>query len=114
MVNVDANMFETALRNIISNAVKYTNQNGTIDIRIKNDGGSTTISIADNGIGMSKKVMANLFQFNKPVQLTGTRGEKSSGIGLMLIKEFLDKNNATVHVTSAPEVGTTFTVTVPD
>jgi len=112
IIHADENMMETSLRNILSNAVKYTFANGKIFIRTFKKGNKTIIEIEDTGIGMNKQALHNLFTYNKSHKSDGTIGEKSAGIGLMLCKEFLDKNNARIQVESKIKKGTVFRIKI--
>ncbi len=111
-IHGDRNMIETALRNILSNAIKYTPQNGKIDLRIFKRGNKVEIEIEDTGIGMNKEELKNIFIYNQATRRAGTDGEGSSGIGLFITKDFLDKNGADVEVLSEPGKGTTFRITI--
>ena len=108
-VTADENMFTVSLRNIVSNAIKFTGSGGKIFIRIYRQDNSHTIEVEDTGAGMDKKTVNNLF-IHPNIGNKGTRGEESAGIGLMITKEFLDKNNASVNVESEPGKGTLFSV----
>jgi K+-sensing histidine kinase KdpD len=112
IIHADENMMETSLRNILSNAVKYTFANGKIFIRTLRKGNKTIIEIEDTGVGMNKQALHNLFSYNQFHKSDGTIGEKSEGIGLMLCKEFLDKNNAKIQVESKINTGTVFRITI--
>ncbi len=112
IIHADENMMETSLRNILSNAIKYTFANGKIFIRTFKKGNKTMIEIEDTGVGMNKQAMRNLFTYYKSHMPDGTIGEKSTGIGLMLCKEFLAKNNARVQVESEIKKGTVFRITI--
>jgi signal transduction histidine kinase len=112
LVNVDETMMETSLRNILSNAIKYTKQEGEIFIRVQSRGDKNIIVIEDTGIGMSKKTLSNLFSYDEKHRNSGTNGETSAGIGLLLVKEFLDKNGATVNIESEIGKGTKFEIEV--
>jgi len=105
MIHAGRNMIETSLRNILSNAIKYTPQNGKIDLRIFKRGNKT-------GIGMNKEELKNIFIYNQATRRAGTDGEGSSGIGLFITKDFLDKNGADVEVSSEPGKGTTFRILI--
>ncbi|MDB4334754.1 GAF domain-containing sensor histidine kinase [bacterium] len=107
----DADMIETALRNIISNAIKFTHNKGSIVIRILKGDNHTIIEIEDNGIGMNQEAIQNLYSYSES-HSKGTEGELSSGIGLLITKEFLDKNGADIQVKSELGNGTTFRITI--
>jgi len=110
MVDADENMIKVSLRNILSNAVKYTQKGGQISLTVHQHKNGQTVEIEDTGIGMDKNLVKKLFTYNKEHRKTGTAGEDSAGIGLMLTKNFLDKNNAKVEIASTPGKGTRFTI----
>lgn len=111
-MTIDEIMIETALRNILSNSVKYTQQGGKIFIRVLYKGDKNIIEIEDTGIGMSKNTISNLFRYDELHKSKGTSGEPSAGIGLILTKQFLDKNDATVSVDSEIGKGTKFEIQI--
>ncbi len=111
LIETDQNMLEVALRNIVSNAIKYNLDNGELIIQVDFEAGKHQIIIQDTGKGMSQDTLSKLFKYDKNHSL-GTRGESSAGIGLMLSKEFLDKLGAEVSVTSEIGKGTTFTIKI--
>ncbi|HKK60632.1 MAG TPA: ATP-binding protein, partial [Salinivirga sp.] len=102
----------TALRNIISNAIKYNKSNGKLKIEVYKKNGHTFLIIEDTGIGMDKFTIEQLFTYSNSHKLKGTLGESSSGIGLFLTRDFLEKNNIIVDVQSNPEKGTKFELTL--
>lgn len=110
IVVADRNMIETSLRNILSNAIKYTCQEGKIYLRIVRNKERVLIEIEDTGIGMNKEELKHIFTSDQAHKRAGTDGEKSSGIGLFISKEFLDKNGADVQVSSKPGKGTKFRI----
>ncbi len=112
MVFADENMLRTSLRNILSNAVKFNKTQGKIRIQISKKGGHTIISIEDTGIGMDRETIENLFTYSGAHQHSGTSGESSSGLGLFLTKDFLEKNDISVQVKSKINIGTTFELTI--
>jgi len=109
----DARMIDTVIRNLISNAVKYTQTGGEIKIACDNAGTNLLVKISDNGVGMSKDVQDNLFKFNGSVTNIGTGGEKGTGLGLYLCKEFVEENNGSLIVHSHENVGTEVIVSLP-
>ncbi|MBS3777123.1 MAG: GAF domain-containing sensor histidine kinase [Bacteroidales bacterium] len=111
-VYADANMLETALRNIVSNAIKFNESNGAVYIGVFETARGAEIIIEDKGIGMDEKTVNKLFSYDYSVDLGNKNNEESSGLGLMLSKEFLQKNDATVSVSSTPGEGTRFTITI--
>jgi signal transduction histidine kinase/ligand-binding sensor domain-containing protein len=112
-VNTDVNFLETILRNLINNAIKFTPAGGTIQVTAKPGPKEVVISVKDSGIGMTKNQIDNLFNINKNTYTAGTNGEKGSGLGLILCKEFIEEYNGTITVESAPGKGSTFSFTVP-
>ena len=109
----DSRMIDTVIRNLISNAVKFTQSGGEIRITCDNTGMNLLVKISDNGVGMSKDVQNNLFKFNGSVTNTGTGGEKGTGLGLYLCKEFVEENNGSLIIQSHENVGTEVIVSLP-
>ena len=110
-INTDKNMITAILRNLISNAIKYNNINGELDIKVGLENNRHQITIQDTGIGMSKTDLDNLFKYNIKQSL-GTSGESSTRIGLLLTKDFIDKIGATINVESIIDKGTRFIITI--
>jgi len=112
-VFADKNMLNTVLRNIISNAIKFTQQAGSITIRdvIKNN--FVEIIVADNGNGMDDKTLAQIFKIDKTINSIGTAGERGTGLGLVLCKEFIEKNGGEIWVDSTLGKGSIFTFSIP-
>jgi signal transduction histidine kinase len=113
LVRADNNMVNTVLRNLVSNAIKFTKENGRIIISEKKAGEYTEVSVKDNGVGMSEDLKSKLFALGSTVTKKGTAGEKGTGLGLLLCKEFIDKHNCEIWVESEIEKGTTFKFTLP-
>jgi len=111
MVESDKAMMETAFRNVISNALKFSNPNSTVLVKISYVNNKHQIEIIDEGVGMDDETRNSLFKLSKKTSI-GTAGEKSSGIGLTLAKEFLDKNGAEVEVESEQGKGTRFIIRI--
>jgi len=107
-ISVDRKMMAVIIRNLLSNAIKYTKNEGTVIIRVFELKKQHVIEIEDTGIGMNKTKVDNLFSYDKFHSRQGTNGESSSGIGLMLAKDFMDKNNIKVVVKSELGKGTIF------
>ncbi len=112
-IYADMNMLSTIVRNLVSNAIKFTDKNGEIKIssRILHD--FVEISIADSGIGISKEDLENLFKIEKQISRKGTKGEIGTGLGLLLCKEFIEKHGGTIHVDSRIGKGSVFRFTFP-
>ena len=110
-VNADKDMLKTVIRNFISNAIKFSNENSTIDISVKNEAPMARISVRDHGVGISADRIATLFSDGKTTY--GTANEEGSGLGLQLCKDFAVKNGGDVEVTSIEGEGSTFSVLLP-
>ncbi|HAH25150.1 MAG TPA: hypothetical protein DCL77_15565 [Prolixibacteraceae bacterium] len=109
----DINLLETVLRNLISNAVKFTPSGGTIRVIASKENESIEISVIDSGTGMTGEQVQTLLANSETEIHRGTNGEKGSGLGLILCKEFVEKNKGTMTVASQPEKGSVFTFTIP-
>lgn len=110
----DKNMLKTILRNLISNAIKYSFENTEINLKIeKNDNSRALISVTDNGIGISKKNQDKLFKLSESVSSEGTAKEKGTGLGLLLCKDFVEKHDCKIWVESELGKGSTFKFTMP-
>lgn len=103
----------TVIRNIISNAIKFTPISGSITIKINQTGTELQISIQDTGIGMSDEVIKTIFERNQHFSSSGTANEQGTGLGLMLVKDFVKKNNGQIMVNSSIGQGTIFTISLP-
>lgn len=111
----DRNMVQTIMRNLISNAVKYTPKGGLITITAKHTTDNfVEVAIHDTGIGMSATLLANLFQLDTQTTRFGTEGEPSTGLGLLLCKEFVEKHGGKIWVESQEGKGSIFFFTIPD
>ncbi len=110
----DSNMIQFVLRNLISNAVKFTRNGGEINISAKANGdNSVEFSIKDTGIGMNSTMVDHLFRLDSQINRMGTEGEPSSGLGLTLCKEFVEKLGGKIWVESEVGKGSVFYFTVP-
>jgi signal transduction histidine kinase len=110
---IDANQITTVVRNLISNAIKFTPNNGKIKVRVDEDGEFWRVSINDNGIGIDKKDIKKLFLIDSNPTTIGTSQEKGTGLGLILCKEFVERNGGRIWVESTHGKGSTFSFTVP-
>lgn len=113
LVYADKEMISTVVRNLISNALKFTHAGGKVSISSALKDKMLEISIADNGVGISPERIEIIFQITSSKSTAGTQKEKGTGLGLILCKEFVTKNNGTIRVTSEPGVGSTFTFALP-
>lgn len=107
IINTDENMIKVILRNLISNAIKYNNKHGELRIKLEKSNEKHILTIEDTGVGMSENTINKLFSYNEN-RTTGTEGESSAGIGLILTKEFIDKLGANISVHSKINTGTSF------
>ncbi len=112
-VYADRNMIETAIRNLLSNSVKFTGDGGSIQLSAVRKKGYIEIRVKDNGVGMSQEVQKKLFRIDSQHSTLGTRNEKGSGLGLLICKEFIEKNNGEISVVSQLGKGTVFTIRIP-
>jgi signal transduction histidine kinase len=113
MVYADRNMINTVIRNLLTNAIKFTPLEGTIKIQAKQLEDIVRIHIADSGIGMNKEQVDALFKIEKGQSREGTEGETGTGLGLILCKEFISKNKGKIWVKSIPQKGSTFYISLP-
>jgi signal transduction histidine kinase len=111
----DNSMFETVLRNLLSNAIKFTPRNGEINIKCypDADSNSTVIEVSDTGVGMTADVLEKVFDVSSKHHTPGTENEASSGLGLVLVKEFVERNSGLLQFESESGIGTTFRCTFP-
>jgi signal transduction histidine kinase len=109
----DKNLISTVIRNLLSNAVKFTRENGQIRIEgiVKKD--EIEIAVIDNGIGINKVDIDKLFRLDCNVTTIGTSEERGSGLGLILCKEFVEKNGGRIWVESEIDIGSSFKFTIP-
>jgi signal transduction histidine kinase len=111
-VFVDEDMISTVIRNLLSNAIKFSHSGETISIRCTNKIDFVEISVVDNGVGINKNDQEKLFRIDQNLTTQGTSEEKGSGLGLILCKEFIEKNNGTIWVDSEINKGSSFTFTL--
>ena len=112
-VAADRNMLKTIFRNLISNAIKFTNSGGSITIAAKNSDQLITISVTDTGIGMKGEDLKDLFNLSENNTVQGTNNEIGTGLGLVLCKQFIDKHEGNIWVESRPNIGSSFYFTLP-
>ena len=113
MVYGDRNMINTVIRNLISNAVKYT-EKGKIEVNYKADERAITFSIKDTGVGMPDERAKTLFEIGGSKSTEGTRGEAGTGLGLIICKEFVEKMGGRIAVESEPGKGSVFYFSIPN
>ncbi len=114
-VHTDDRMLKSILRNLVNNAVKFSNRGGKVVVKAENSGdGFMQISVSDSGIGMSREIAENLFDNNVNTKRQGTEGEPSSGLGLILCKEFAEKLGGKIIVETEVDAGSTFKLLLPE
>jgi len=114
VVNADPNMAQTILRNILGNAIKFSHRGGKVIIRSQlKDKNSALIQIIDSGVGINEANLSKLFDITSSHHTKGTEGEQSTGLGLILVKEFVKKNRGTFAIESKKNKGTTVSFTLP-
>ena len=107
-------MIHSVVRNLVSNAVKFTKRGGKISISAwATDAKTIKIAVKDSGIGMSPDMIADLFRLDVKTNRIGTEGESSTGLGLLLCKDFIEKNMGKLWVESEVDKGSTFYFTIP-
>jgi len=112
MVYADANMLRMIVRNLIMNAMKYTPKDGEIKLIAKRINGHTEIRVIDNGKGIDSEQITHLFDYKNKKSIQGLSGENGSGLGLVLVKEFVEKNKGFITVKSTPNEGSEFRFTL--
>jgi len=122
VVNADHNMLETVLRNLLTNAVKFTNQGGEIKIHTreslhKPSGGSAnamvSVVVTDNGVGISQQNIEKLLKVEDKYKTAGTEKETGTGLGLIICKEFIEKHGGEISIESEEGKGSSFGFTIP-
>jgi signal transduction histidine kinase len=113
-VFADKNMLDTVLRNLISNALKFTHEGGEIKVLAKKNPEATVISIVDDGVGIDAKDISKIFDKVQLFTSIGTNEEKGTGFGLKLCQEFVEKHGGKIWVESEVGIGTTFYFSLPN
>jgi len=113
IVFADPNMLNTILRNLVSNAIKFTKNGGNITMYSEETETEMIFSVADTGIGIEPEKIANLFDHSQIYSRKGTANELGTGFGLMLCKNFVAQHGGTIWAQNNPTVGTTFKFTLP-
>ncbi|MEI8112108.1 MAG: hybrid sensor histidine kinase/response regulator [Bacteroidia bacterium] len=112
-IYADQDMLSTVLRNLISNAIKFTYFGGKITVSVQENPEEITVSIRDSGVGMKKEKLEKLFRIDSDSSTLGTNKEKGTGLGLILCKEFIEKHNGKIWVESEFGKGSVFRFTIP-
>ncbi len=109
----DRYMVSTIIRNLLSNAVKFTYPGGKVTLHTEEKPTYVQVNVTDSGVGLDTDQMKKLFRIDGGLSTPGTKNEKGTGLGLILCKEFIEKNKGTISVESVPRMGTTFSITLP-
>ena len=112
MIFADKEMLNSILRNLINNAIKFTHPGGKVLINTHSDGNYVKITIKDTGVGMDKETINNLFKIESKKSTFGTNKEEGTGLGLILVKEFVDRHGGKISVNSKIGEGTDFSFTI--
>jgi len=113
IIFADKNMITTIIRNLYANAIKFTNKGGCISIESKIENLQFSFSVADTGMGMEANVIDRIMNSKESIATNGTEGEKGTGFGLILCKEFIQLHKGKLLVTSEINKGTVFTCYIP-
>ncbi len=112
-VRADSHMLDTVLRNLLGNAVKFSEEAGRVSVSARDEGAWIELKVADSGVGMAPDELKNLFQSEFTHSTEGTRGESGTGLGLLLCKDFVERHGGTIAAESSPGRGSTFRVRLP-
>lgn len=111
---LDEKMIDSVIRNLISNAIKFTNKKGKIIISlVKKNNDYVIVEVVDNGLGIPQDIIQKLFKIEEKIGTPGTEGEESTGLGLILSKEFIEKHNGEIWVESQDSKGSKFSFSLP-
>ena len=113
MIFCDANMLKTVLRNLVANAIKFSYKGGNVFIHTEASSYGVTVVVKDEGVGLSSQLIGSLFDVTKKQSAVGTAGEKGTGLGLILCKEFVEKHCGKIWVESELGKGASFKFTLP-
>lgn len=109
----DKNIISTVIRNLISNAIKFTDIAGKIEIQARETDNNIEVSVSDSGVGIEPEDLDKLFRLDGSLTTKGTANEEGTGLGLILCKEFIERNNGKIWVVSKKGKGSTFLFTLP-
>lgn len=113
VIEADKHMVETIIRNLVSNALKFTTSGGTVTLSICEDADRISITVADTGIGMSEEIQKDLFKPDERPTQFGTQNEQGTGLGLILCKELVEMHRGSIEVESKVQAGSRFVVSLP-
>jgi signal transduction histidine kinase len=113
IVSAHKNSIDTVVRNLVSNAIKFTPENGKITLSWERKNHEVVVAVCDTGVGMTEDAINKIFLIENKSSNLGTANEKGAGLGLILCKEFVEKNGGTIWVTSEVNVGSKFMFSIP-
>ena len=114
VVWADTDMLHLIIRNLVSNAIKFTPRGGRITVGSSRGEGTVHITVNDTGVGIPPEAISDIFNIHRKTTSLGTEQEKGSGLGLLLCKEMVERSRGTIDVQSTTGVGSTFTVSLPE
>jgi signal transduction histidine kinase len=109
----DRNMIDLVIRNLISNAIKFTNKKGKISVKVVVNKEEVSVSVSDNGVGIPENKLKTIFEIDKHKNTLGTENEQGTGLGLILCKDFIENHKGKIWVESTQGKGSKFTFTLP-
>jgi signal transduction histidine kinase len=112
-IHCDVDVTKSILRNLISNALKFTNSNGQVTVKLEKFESYAEISVSDTGVGITPEKIPFLFNIEQDISTYGTENEKGTGLGLLLCKELVEKQGGQIWVKSILGKGSTFYFTIP-
>ena len=110
---INAEKFQRVMDNLITNALKFSKENGKIDIYLSQKDGSAVIEVRDYGVGIPPDMLPHIFERFSKARRPGVHGEQSTGLGLSISKQIIENHNGTIEVVSEEKKGSTFTIRVP-
>lgn len=110
---LDSNMIGSVLQNLVTNAIKFTEKGGKVNVVVRQESGFLNFEVADTGVGMDEKVKNKLFRLDKTSSTRGTEQEIGTGLGLIISKEFIEMHKGQIWVESTPGVGSKFCFAIP-
>ena len=109
----DRDMINSVIRNLMTNAVKFTDRDKKVEVTVEPKNGELEVCVTDQGIGIAEEDISRLFRIDEKFKSTGTAGERGTGLGLIICREFIEKHGGEISVRSTPGEGSTFTFTIP-
>jgi len=109
----DRDMINSVIRNLVTNAIKFTDRDKKVEIQVKSSDLQIEVCVMDEGIGIPGEFIGKLFKIDEKYKAVGTAGEKGTGLGLIICREFVEKNGGEISVVSEPGKGSSFSFTLP-